>query len=215
MANHMRLAACTIFDTPLLKSLLHLCSTLYLKTAGWALTGDVANARRCVMIAAPHTSNWDLPMTLAIVFAFRLKVYFLAKHTLFIQPFGLFVRWLGGIPVDRSKNNNLVEQAVELFSAHQDLVLLVPPEGTRKQVRYWKSGFYHIACGARVPIVLGFIDFKRKVAGFGDIYVPSGNYDVDLVQIQAFYAGISGKNRTVTTDSIASNAPDRTEYRAP
>jgi 1-acyl-sn-glycerol-3-phosphate acyltransferase len=206
MADHIRLTSCTIFDTPLLKSFLRFCSTLYLKTSGWVLTGDVVNARRCVMIAAPHTSNWDLPMTLAIVFAFRLKVYFLAKHTLFTPPFGLFVRWLGGIPVDRGKNNNLVEQAVELFSVHKDLLLLVPPEGTRKQVRYWKSGFYYIACGANVPIVLGFIDFKRKVAGFGDIYVPSGNFDADLIQIQAFYAGISGKNRIRPDDSGATNS---------
>ena len=195
MAGHIRLAAFTIFDTPLLKTLLHLGSALYLKVTGWKLTGDVTTARRCVMIAAPHTSNWDLPMTLAIVFAFRLKVYFLAKHTLFTPPCGFFLRWLGGIPVDRTKSNNLVEQAVELFSTHNDLVLLVPPEGTRKQVRYWKSGFYHIANGAQVPIVLGFIDFKRKIAGLGGIYIPSGNFDADLVQIQHFYAGISGKNR--------------------
>lgn len=201
MADHIRLAAFTIFDTPILKYILHLGSTLYLKAAGWRLTGDAADARRCVMIAAPHTSNWDLPMTLAIVFAFRIKVYFLAKHTLFIPPFGLFLRWLGGIPVNRSKSNNLVAQAVDLFSTNDNLILLVPPEGTRSQVRYWKSGFYHIACGARVPIALGFIDFKRKVAGLGGLFIPNGNFDRDLVRIQAFYTGISGKNRSAPADS--------------
>lgn len=200
MADHIRLATFTIFDTPLLKTVLHIGSKLYLKAAGWRLTGDVADARRCVMIAAPHTSNWDLPMTLAIVFALRLKIYFFAKHTLFRPPFGIFLRWLGGIPVDRSKSNNLVEQAVTLFSTHDDLVLLVPPEGTRSKVRYWKSGFYHIACGANVPIVLGFIDFRRKVAGLGGLYVPSGNFDADLGRIQSFYRGISGKNRSGTSD---------------
>lgn len=210
MADQIRLAAFTIFDTPLLKTLLHFGSTLYLKATGWRLTGDVTAARRCVMIAAPHTSNWDLPMTLAIVFALRLKVYFLAKHTLFTPPFGIVLRWLGGIPVDRSKSNNLVEQAVELFSTHKDLVLLVPPEGTRKQVRYWKSGFYHIASGARVPIVLGFIDFKRKLAGLGGVYVPSGNFDADLVRIQTFYAGISGRNRAGSCESVNADSTTST-----
>ncbi len=200
LAN-ISLAAFTIFDTPLLKTLLQFGSTLYLKSAGWKLSGKASDVRHCVMIGAPHTSNWDLPMTLAIVFAFRLKVYFLAKQSLFSPPFGLFLRWLGGIPVNRSKSNNLVEQAVELFSTHDDLILLVPPEGTRRQVRYWKSGFYHIAFGAQVPIVLGFIDFKRKIAGFDSIFIPSGNFDDDLLKIQAVYAGITGKNPHITSEA--------------
>jgi 1-acyl-sn-glycerol-3-phosphate acyltransferase len=107
---------------------------------------------------------------------------------------------LGGIAVDRSKTNNLVEQAVALFSQHEDLVLIVPPEGTRKKVRYWKSGFYHIACGAQVPIELGFIDFKRRIAGFGGTFIPSGDFDADLLRIQAFYADITGKNPALTSD---------------
>ena len=199
MAN-IRLASFTIFDTPLLKSLLHFSSRLYLKYTGWKLSGMPPSARRYVMIAAPHTSNWDLPMTLAVVFAYRLKIYFLAKHTLFTPPIGFFLRWLGGIPVDRRKAQNLVEQAIELFSHQNDLILIVPPEGTRSKVRYWKSGFYHIACGAQVPIELGFIDFKRKVAGFGGTYIPSGNYDADLIEIQAFYTHITGKNPTLTSE---------------
>ena len=202
----IRLAAITIFNTPLLKTLLRFGSALYLKVAGWQLTGEIPAARRFVMIAAPHTSNWDLPMTLALVFAFRLKVYFLAKHTLFRPPFGLLLRWLGGIPVDRSKANNLVERAAEQFSIHNDLILIVPPEGTRKRVRFWKSGFYHIACGAKVQIVFGFIDFKRKVAGFGGTYVPSGNFDADLTEIQAFYAGITGKNPDMTSEIADTNS---------
>ena len=196
----IRLAAFTVFDTPILNTLLRIVSRFYLKVTGWKLVMETPIARQTVVIAAPHTSNWDLPMSLAIVFACRLKIYFLAKQTLFTPPFGIFARWLGGIPVDRSKANNLVEQAIELFSAHEDLVLAVPPEGTRKQVRIWKSGFYHIACGAQVPITLGFIDFKRKVAGFGGTFIPTGNYDADLIEIQAFYAGITGKNRAMTSE---------------
>jgi 1-acyl-sn-glycerol-3-phosphate acyltransferase len=194
------LAAFTVYDTPILNTLLRIAARFYLKIAGWKLVMAAPVARRTVVIAAPHTSNWDLPMSLALVFVFRLKVYFLAKQALFIPPFGIFVRWLGGIPVDRSKTNNLVEQAIALFSVHEDLVLAVPPEGTRKQVRCWKSGFYHIASGAHVPITLGFIDFKRKVAGFGGTFISTGNYDADLVEIQEFYAGITGKNRAMTSD---------------
>ena len=116
------------------------------------------------------------------------------------------LRWLGGIPVDRSKKNNLVEQAVELFATHADLVLLVQPEGTRSKVRYWKSGFYHIAYGAQVPIELGFIDFKRKVAGCGGRYLPSGNFDADLAEIRAFYADITGKNPDMTSSICAAES---------
>lgn len=198
----IRVATFTVFDTPLLNILLRFVSLLYLKAAGWKLSGDAPAARRFVVIAAPHTSNWDLPMTLAIVFAFRLKVYFLAKHTLFTPPFGIFLRWLGGIAVDRSSAHNFVEHAVKLFSTHDDLILIVPPEGTRKQVRYWKSGFYHIAHGAHVPILLGFIDFKRKLAGFGGTYIPSGNFNADIIEIQTFYAGITGKNPAMTSEII-------------
>ncbi len=198
----IRLAAFTVFDTPILNTLFRIAARFYLKVTGWELVMAAPLDRRSVVIAAPHTSNWDLPMSLAIVFAFRLKIYFLAKHTLFTPPFGILLRWLGGIPVDRNRAQNLVEQAVELFSQHDDLLLIVQPEGTRKQVRYWKSGFYHIATGAQVPISLGFIDFKRKVAGFGGRYIPTGNYDADLVEIQAFYAGITGKNSAMTSEII-------------
>lgn len=199
MANNIRLSTFTIYDTPILKTLLRGASLLYLKIAGWRLSGEVPEARRYVMIAAPHTSNWDLLMMLAIVFAYRLKVYFLAKHTIFAPPFGLVLRWLGGIPVNRERAHNLVEQAVELFATHDDLILVVPPEGTRQQVRYWKSGFYYISYGAQVPIVLGFADFKHRIAGFGGTYMPSGNFAEDLVKIQAFYADITGKNRDLTS----------------
>lgn len=192
--NSIRLPAFTIFTTPVLNSALRIASGIYLKLAGWRLEAAPPPIDRYVMIAAPHTSNWDLPMTLAVVFAYRLKVHFLAKHTLFHQPAGAILRWLGGIPVDRTGPNNLVEQIVELFNSQQQLILIVPPEGTRKKVRYWKSGFYHIANGAKVPIALGFMDFKRKIAGVGRFFTPSGDFDADLPEIRAFYEGITGKN---------------------
>ena len=134
------------------------------------------------------------------MFAYRLRVYFLATHTLFSPLAGIFLRWLGGIPVNRDKSTNLVEQAIELFKTNDKLILIIPPEGTRKQVRYWKSGFYHIACGAKVPLVLGFIDFGRKVAGINRVFEPTGSFEADLPKIQAFYRGITGKNPDRTSE---------------
>lgn len=195
-----RLQNFTIFTTPLVNALCRFAALAYLRCTDWRLEGDAPTAERYVMIAAPHTSNWDLPMTLAIVFAYRLKVYFFAKHTLFRPPAGMFLRWLGGLPVDRSKANNLVEQMVGLFNTQERLILIIPPEGTRKKVRYWKSGFYHIAHGANVPIALGFIDFKRKVAGIGGMFTPSGDFEADLPAIRAFYNGISGRNISQTSE---------------
>lgn len=203
----IRLASVTIFNTPLIRSLFRYCALRYLKLQGWRLCGEIPAARRYVIIAAPHTSNWDLPMTLAVVFAFNLKVHFLAKHTLFIFPFGALMRWLGGIPVNRTSAHNFVEQAVDLFSQHEELILIVPPEGTRQKVRYWKSGFYYIAQGAGVPIVLGFIDFKRKLAGFGGEFIPTGSYEADIGEIQQFYSGITGKNPGLTSE-IQIERPD-------
>lgn len=192
--GNIRLSGMTIFTTPILNRFLRLMSLAYLKAFGWRIEGNAPKTERFVMIAAPHTSNWDLPMTLVVIFALRMKVYYLAKHTLFRPPFGFFLRWLGGIPVDRTKSNNLVEQIVELFDDNEQLVIIVPPEGTRSKVRYWKSGFYHIAHGAKVPIALGFIDFKKKVAGMGGMFIPSGDFEADLPKIQSFYSGIVGKN---------------------
>lgn len=190
----VKLAKTTIFNTPILSPLLRTAALAYLRITGWRIEGASPAAERYVMIAAPHTSNWDLPMTLAVVFAYRLKVYFLAKHTLFRRPAGFILRWMGGIPVDRTKTNNLVEQLVDLFRSHEKMILIVPPEGTRSKVRYWKSGFYHIAHGAGIPIALGFIDFKRRIAGIGGMFTPTGDFESELPKIRSFYAGISGKN---------------------
>jgi len=145
------------------------------------------------MIAAPHTTNWDLPITLALTFVFRIKVYWMGKDTIFRWPFGTLMKWLGGIPVDRSKTHNIVEQSVSAFQKNDHLVMIVPPEGTRKKVRYWKTGFYHIAHGAGVPIVLGYLDYARKTGGIGPVVWPSGDIDADMKIIQTFYAGITGK----------------------
>jgi len=196
----IRLAEYTIFDTPLVEPFFRFLSHIYLKAFGWRIEGNNSLDQRFVMIAAPHTSNWDLPMMLAIVFVFRIKLYWFGKDALFHFPRGAFFRWLGGIAINREKANNMVEQSVKLFAEHEKLVLVIPPEGTRKSVRYWKSGFYHIAHGAQVPIVLGFIDFKRKIAGTGGTFHTTGDVVEDMKLIRLFYAGITGKNPHLTSE---------------
>lgn len=184
----------TLFDTPIVTPLLRGISWLWLKIAGWKLVRGELPAEHCfVLIAAPHTSNWDLPIMLYAALLLRVKLYWMGKDAIFRAPFGGIVRWLGGIPIDRSKNNNLVAQSIELFRDRQSLILVVPPEGTRQKVRHWKTGFYYIALGAGVPIVMGFLDYKRKLAGFGPSLEPTGDIAADMLKIRAFYSGITGK----------------------
>lgn len=183
----------TFFDTPVLRALLRWISLFCLKVAGWQRGGQLPTDNKFVLIAAPHTTNWDLPLTLMMAFAFKVKIYWLGKESLFKFPFRTIMRWMGGIPVDRSRSNNMVEAAVELFGKCENLVLVVPPEGTRKCVRYWKTGFYSIANGAGVPIATGYLDYRTKTAGFGPLIVPTGNIESDMVLIRKFYSTITGK----------------------
>ena len=117
----------------------------------------------------------------------------MGKHTLFKPPYGGFMRKLGGIAIDRRAPRGTVEQMVDVFNQQEKLVLLIPPEGTRKKVESWKTGFYHIAQGANVPILLAYLDYRRKVVGFGPTITPSGNVAADMERIQTFYRDISGK----------------------
>jgi len=186
----------TVFSTPVVNTLLRVSSLAYLRLAGWQVQGALpAQAQKCVLIAAPHTSNWDLPYTLMVAFALRLNIYWIGKASLFRFPFGPLMRWLGGIAVDRSKSNNLVlASAQALQAADGALQLIVPPEGTRSKTRYWKTGFYHIAVTAQVPIVMAYMDYQRKLSGLGPVFVPTGNIEADMLQIKAFYAPFKGKN---------------------
>jgi 1-acyl-sn-glycerol-3-phosphate acyltransferase len=186
----------TIFDTPLVNGLLRAGSLAYLKIAGWRIEGELpANARKCVLIAAPHTSNWDLPYTLMAAFVLRLNVYWIGKASLFRAPFGAVMRWLGGIPVQREQSSNLVAASIKALKAAEGSVqLIVPPEGTRGKSTHWKSGFYYIALGAEVPILLAFMDYADKRAGLGPAFQPSGDIDRDMAAIKAYYALLRGKH---------------------
>ena len=186
----------TIFTTPGVNTVLRGLSLAILKLPGWRVEGHFpADCPKCVVIAAPHTSNWDLPNTLMAGFALRANLYWMGKRSIFRPPFGAFMRWLGGIAVNREKSNNLVAASVEAIrAARGSLQLVVPPEGTRSKVRYWKTGFYYIAHGAGVPIVLSYMDYARKVSGIGPVFHPTGDIERDMAEIKAFYAPFRGKN---------------------
>ena len=186
----------TIFDTPIINTSLRWLSLGFLKLTGWKVVGKLPpEAVKCVLIAAPHTSNWDLPYTLMVAFALRLNVYWIGKASLFKPPFGGVMRWLGGIPVDRRHSNNLVVVSSQaIIKAKGPLQLIVPPEGTRRGTRYWKTGFYYIAAAAGVPIVLAFLDYDKKIGGLGPVFQAADDLDADMLAIKAFYAGFKGKN---------------------
>ena len=186
----------TIFSTPLVHTVLRAFSMAYLKLAGWQVQGALpAQAQKSVLIAAPHTSNWDLPYTLMVAFVLRLNIYWMGKEEIFKPPFRHLMMWLGGIPVARDKCNNLVAASAEAIQAADGpLQLVVPPEGTRSKARYWKTGFYYIAVSAQVPIVMAYMDYARKRSGLGPVFQPTGDIEADMAAIKAFYAPFKGKN---------------------
>ena len=173
-------------------------SRLFLWLNGWKivdrLPGGIRAVQKCVLIAAPHTSNWDYPYALSVFYAQGAPVQFLAKTSLFRFPLGFFVRASGGIPVDRAQRNNLVDSMIGLFRQRERLILMIPVEGTRGYVAEWKSGFYHVARGANVPIVLGFLDYGKKEAGFHSLFLTTGDYAADLKALQDIYSQITPRH---------------------
>ncbi len=166
----------------------------YLKINGWKYTAQMPpDLKKFVLLAAPHTSNFDYPFAQAAFYLMGIKVRFLAKKSLFEGRFGkLFYKW-GGIPVDRSSSKNLVDQLKERFAEEEELALVISPEGTRKRVDAWKSGYYYIAKGAQVPIVCGFLDYEKKIAGFGPIITDLEDFEKVKSVIREFYRNIAPK----------------------
>ncbi len=171
---------------------------LILKVAGYKIIDQthkgVINYQKAVMIAAPHTSNWDYVYTMAVLYSLEIPIKYLGKDSLFKFPLGILVRKLGGIPVRREQKNNLVNEMAKLINdSPEQIQLIIPAEGTRSYSKEWKSGFYHIANSAGVPIILGFLDFGKKEVGFLDVFMPTGDYEIDLIKIQKKYLGITPK----------------------
>ena len=160
---------------------------------GWQVEGCVPPTRKMVIIAAPHTSNWDLLYLLGAAYSLRLSIFWLAKDSLFLPILSQVMRFFGGIPVDRSKRNNLVMQLVTRFTQQDQLAIVIPPSGTRKHTKFWHSGFYQIAKGARIHMVCGFLDYERKVAGLGPAFVPGNDVCADMDRIREFYKPIQAR----------------------
>jgi 1-acyl-sn-glycerol-3-phosphate acyltransferase len=172
---------------------MHELAKLLFRVTGWKVEGSVPDPPRCVVIAAPHTSNWDAFIMLTAAYILRVKLAWFVKDAAFFFPLGPIIRFFGGVPIDRTKRNNVVEQAIARFTGSEPFILAVPPEATRGKSPSWKTGFYHIAIGAGVPIVLGFIDYRRKVAGLGPTFVPTGDIEADFRFFERFYAQVTPK----------------------
>lgn len=160
---------------------------------GWKVEGERPAPKHYVLIAAPHTSNWDFPLLILFAAAFDMKISWLAKHSLFKPPMGFIMRALGGVPVVRNKNSNVVDAMADSFVGQEELAVVVPAEGTRSRTEHWKSGFYHIAMKADVPIIPSYLDFGQKRGGFGPPLILTGDMTQDMDVLRTFYAPMSGK----------------------
>jgi 1-acyl-sn-glycerol-3-phosphate acyltransferase len=170
-----------------------LCS-VYLKLGGWKLRGDwPEGVRKCVLLAAPHTSNWDGLNMLAAAGFYRVKLRWMGKKSLVQNPFGFIVRWSGIVPVDRSAAHDVVTHMKRAFAEEDWLVLAIAPEGTRERVKAWKRGYYHIARGADVPVVISVLDYGTKTITLAGMFHPTGDYDADFQWVKARYESAQGK----------------------
>lgn len=183
----------TIYNTPIISFILQKLSLFILRVLGWRVEGQLPDIPKFVAIAT-HTSNWDFPIMLLLALSLKTQITTLGKDSLFRWPYNVFFRWCGCIPINRAKSANVVETMVQVFRESENLILVISPEGTRKKVQYWKTGFYYIAQGANVPIVLAFMDYRRKVAGIGPMIIPSGDIEADIDTIQSFYEKVSEKS---------------------
>jgi 1-acyl-sn-glycerol-3-phosphate acyltransferase len=159
---------------------------------GWKIKGSIPpEIKKCVIIAAPHTSNWDFVFSLGALKILGYKVNYMVKKELFFFPFSYLLKKTGGISVDRKKSNNVVDEMVDKINGSEKMFLMLSAEGTRKRVDKWKSGFYYVAQKAKVPICTGFLDYAKKEAGFGPVITITGNIEQDLEKIKDFYSTIT------------------------
>ncbi len=168
-------------------------SRTLLRLIGWKVDATLPQEKKLVMIGAPHTSNWALPIGLLCFWSAPLRLSWVAKKQLFVGPFNYFFRALGGIPVDRSMRSGFIKQIAQQFEEHDEIIIGLTPEGTRSKTTYWKTGFYYIALEAKVPICLAYIDYPSRTIGFGKIIRPTGDINKDFEQINAFYQDKKGK----------------------
>ena len=157
------------------------------RARGWRALGQVPEPRRFILIAAPHTSNWDFVNFLGLTADLGLRAHFMGKLSLFRWPLGGFMKQMGGVPVDRRGGGNVVEQMVAEFARRTEFMLTVAPEGTRGKTQKWRTGFYQIAMAAKVPMVVGMMDYGTKTGGLGPLIWPSGDFRADMLKVLEVY----------------------------
>jgi 1-acyl-sn-glycerol-3-phosphate acyltransferase len=166
----------------------------FYRKQGWRAVGTPPPGGRYVIIAAPHTSNWDFVYFLGLINELGLDAHFMAKESLFRWPLGGFMRDMGGISIDRSARQNMVETMIAEFARRDRFALTIAPEGTRSAVQQWRTGFYHIALGAGVPMVIGMMDYGKRIGGLGPAIMPTGDYKADMKQVAEIYQSVTPKH---------------------
>jgi 1-acyl-sn-glycerol-3-phosphate acyltransferase len=184
----------TIFNTPILSPILRLIGNTWMRLTGWRVEGKLPDIPKFLLVGAPHTSNWDFVLFLGVVFHLKEDVRYMGKAELFRSPVGWFFYYCGGVPVDRSKSTGLVEQMVEACNRAETFKLTIAPEGTRKYVREWKRGFYHIAKGAGIPLAFAKVDGKQKTVRVGEVFHLTDDIEADMKAIQGAFTGMGGVN---------------------
>jgi 1-acyl-sn-glycerol-3-phosphate acyltransferase len=190
----------TIFNTPLITPAFRSLSKLYLQILGWRVVGKLPDLPKFVIVGAPHTSNWDFVMFLALVFVLKGDLRYMGKKELFRWPVAGFFRWCGGVPVDRSRPQGLVEQTVQAIREADRFQLVITPEGTRSKVGKWKMGFYHIAKQADIPVAAGYVDSLTKTCGIGPTFTLTDDMEADIKTMQAFFKDKVGINPRLTSE---------------
>ncbi len=175
----------------------------FYRNRGWSAFGEVPEPRKFVLIAAPHTSNWDFVYFLGLTEDLGIMPHFMAKKSLFRWPWKNFMLDMGGVPVDRGSKQNYVQAMIDEFAKRKEFMLTIAPEGTRGAVGKWKTGFYHIAMGAKVPLVVGMMDYAKKSGGLGPAIWPTGDFKADMARIAEFYAKVTPKHPGKKMASIA------------
>lgn len=175
----------------------------FYRQQGWRAVGTPPEHGRYVIVAAPHTSNWDFVYFLGLVEELGIDVHFMAKESLFRWPMGGFMRDMGGISVNRSGRHDMVGAMVAEFARRDRFALTIAPEGTRSKVRGWRSGFYHIAMGAGVPIVVGMMDYRTRTGGLGPEIMPTGDYHADMARIAEAYRDVVPRHPARSTTDLA------------
>lgn len=178
----------------LLSRIVHWLFIWFYRRHGWTAIGKIPYPRKFVIVAAPHTSNWDFVYFLGLTNDLGVRPHFMAKRSLFGWPFRNFMYEMGGVPVDRGGSKNYVQQMIAEFAKRDEFMLTIAPEGTRSSVAQWKTGFYHIAYGAGVPIVLGSMDYAKRIGGFAAMIMPTGDYAADMEKLREYYDDVTPKN---------------------